>query len=149
MTRDHLPRRKRLTHDVPTWVHSDSVFFVTVCARQRGTDQLCREHIAHGLLDSIRYREEIHHWWVHLAVVMPDHVHLLVSFAPEPGMERAISAWKRYTSRSLEIVWQDGFFESRLRTTPSMEEKGAYVQNNPVRAGLVARAEDWPYARVR
>jgi len=145
---DNLPRRKRLSHAIPDRVDSDAVFFVTVCARPRGTNQLYREHMAHGLLDSIRHREELRQWWVQLAVAMPDHVHLLVSFAPEPGMERTITAWKRLTARNLGIAWQDGFFDSRLRTARPIEEKGAYVQENPVRAGLVARAEDWPYTWV-
>ena len=145
MTQNHLPQRKRLSHAIPDWVNTDAVFFVTICARPRGIDQLCKDHFADGLLNSVRHREELRHWWVHLAVVMPDHVHLLVSFAPEPGMERVITAWKRLTARNLGIARQDGLFDSRLRTARSIEEKGAYVQENPVRAGLVANASDWPY----
>lgn len=145
MTQNHLPQRKRLPHDVPPWVNSDAVFFVTICTKPRGGNQLCCEAISVRLLGSIRHREQLNLWWVHVAVLMPDHVHLLVSFAPAPGMERVIGAWKRFTSRNFGIVWQDGFFDRRLRSAESVEEKGAYVLENPVRAGFVTSAGDWPY----
>jgi hypothetical protein len=42
-------------------------------------------------------------------------------------------------------LWQPGFFDHLLRNTESYGQKWEYVRENPVRAGLVARAEDWPY----
>ena len=43
-------------------------------------------------------------------------------------------------------LWQRGFFDHLLRTAESYGEKWNYVRENPVRAGLVERAEDWQYA---
>ena len=43
-------------------------------------------------------------------------------------------------------AWQDGFFDHLLRSGESYAEKWNYVRMNPVRAGLVARPEDWPYS---
>jgi putative transposase len=42
--------------------------------------------------------------------------------------------------------WQKGFFDHMIRSHESYDEKWMYVRNNPVRAGLVLSAEDWPYA---
>ena len=42
--------------------------------------------------------------------------------------------------------WQKGFFDHVLRSEESYEQKWRYVRENPVRAGLVYKAEDWPYA---
>jgi hypothetical protein len=42
-------------------------------------------------------------------------------------------------------VDQEGFFDHRIRSNESAEEKRQYILMNPVRAGLVARPEDWPY----
>jgi hypothetical protein len=42
-------------------------------------------------------------------------------------------------------VWQPDYFDRFLRSGESYSEKWAYVQNNPVRAGLVAQADDWPF----
>ena len=43
--------------------------------------------------------------------------------------------------------WQKGFFDHVLRGSESASEKWAYGRNNPVRAGLVQRADDWPYTK--
>jgi hypothetical protein len=42
-------------------------------------------------------------------------------------------------------VWQEGFFDHLLRTNNSYSQKWNYVRENPVRAGLVKSAADWPY----
>jgi putative transposase len=79
-------------------------------------------------------------------MIMPDHVHLMLSF---PDMEKRIqtivSKWKEWTAKTLQIEWQRDFFEHRLRKEESFREKADYVLANPVRAGLVNRPQDWPY----
>ena len=42
--------------------------------------------------------------------------------------------------------WQKGFFDHVIRSEESYAQKWVYVRDNPVRAGLVRSAEDWPYA---
>lgn len=41
--------------------------------------------------------------------------------------------------------WQKGFFDHGLRSAESCQEKWLYVQQNPVRAGLVQHADEWSY----
>jgi hypothetical protein len=48
--------------------------------------------------------------------------------------------------RGTAPLWQPEFFDHLLRSGESMAEKWMYVRENPVRAGLVAQAEIWPYA---
>jgi REP-associated tyrosine transposase len=80
-------------------------------------------------------------------VIMPDHVHLFV----RGGRDFTLSAWigglKRAMSVTLESpkLWQPGFFDHILRSDESYSEKWNYVRENPVRAGLVKSAADWPY----
>ena len=76
---------------------------------------------------------------------MPDHLHALISFPPEALMEKTVRDWKRYVAKETGIRWQDGFFDHRLRSDASFEEKVGYIRMNPVRAGLVLRMKDWPY----
>lgn len=73
---------------------------------------------------------------------MPDHVHLLAIFHEE--MVKSISDWKQWTSKRFKIEWQRDFFDHRLRNNESRSEKSDYILQNPVRAGLVERWEDWP-----
>lgn len=48
--------------------------------------------------------------------------------------------------RAATVIWQRGFFDHLLRNSESYSQKWNYVEQNPVRAGLVEKAEDWPYA---
>ena len=83
---------------------------------------------------------------MHLALLMPDHVHLLVSFPQtDKRIQTVVSKWKEWTTKTLKINWQRDFFEHRLRKEESPREKADYILLNPVRAGLAESAEDWPY----
>jgi len=96
-------------------------------------------------------------------VIMPDHIHLFVSFGI--GCKITLGDWIKGLKRELDRVllsighepaqirgqrlcsfWQPGFNDHLLRSDESYTQKWEYVFQNPVRAGLVARAEDWPYA---
>jgi putative transposase len=85
-------------------------------------------------------------------VIMPDHIHLFVAF---PMIEMELSKWVQMLRNVLgkELLrlgvqkphWQEGFFDHLLRSSESYSEKWEYVRNNPVRAGLCAYPEIWPY----
>jgi REP element-mobilizing transposase RayT len=80
-------------------------------------------------------------------VIMPDHVHLFVRGDQEFTLSSWIGGLKRAMSVALESsrLWQPGFFDHVLRSDESYAEKWNYVRDNPVRAGLVKRADDWPH----
>jgi len=57
-----------------------------------------------------------------------------------------LSKDKTYACRCPKArFWQPGFFDHVLRSDESYAEKWNYVRDNPVRAGLVKAADDWPY----
>ena len=101
------------------------------------------------MIDTIRHRNERQIWYAHVALIMPDHVHLILAF-PEIGqrVQTIVSKWKEWSAKSLGIQWQRDFFEHRLRKEESFREKADYVLANPMRAGLVTRWEDWPYVFI-
>ena len=80
-------------------------------------------------------------------VIMPDHVHLFV----RGDRNFASCSWVGGLKRSMSVMlksprlWQPGFFDHVLRSDESYAEKWNYVRENPVRAGLVKVADDWPY----
>ena len=78
-------------------------------------------------------------------LLMPDHVHFLVSFSKTESMRAVIDAWKHYLAKQHGTHWQRDFFDHRLRKEESYEEKARYIRLNPVRAGLVKSPEEWPY----
>ncbi len=122
--------RRALPHDPPHFIGtSNAIFFMTICRQPKGTNHLCHSQTAKILFDATRFYQEQHYWGVPLLLLMPDHLHMLASFGPDLGMKRVIANWKRYTARNDE----------------SFDEKAAYILENPVRAGLAHRVEDWPY----
>jgi len=86
-------------------------------------------------------------------VIMSDHVHLFIVVPRDVG--HALSGWMKALKRSLTKIldeadvpsphWQRSFFDHVMRSGESYSEKWEYVQNNPVRAGLVAEAKAWPF----
>ena len=98
-----------------------------------------------AILDSVKHRNEKQIWFCHLVVLMPDHIHLMLSFPDLPSFSGVIGSWKHWLSRQHHISWQENFFDHRIRKDESFGVKADYILQNPVRAGLVDKAEDWPY----
>ena len=123
----------------PNWV------FLTVCTDKRG-QWLTQTSVQHALHDIWQHTATA--WMVSDYLLMPDHRHLFC--APHDlkfTIERWIGFWKdRFAKTHLDAeTFQTGGFHHRLRDGESYSEKWQYVRENPVRAGLVARHEDWPY----
>jgi REP element-mobilizing transposase RayT len=143
------PVRKKLPHDIPSWVSDGARYFVTINCRVRNVNQLCRDGIGAELVRSAEVYASQGRWYLWLLTVMPDHVHLIASFDRDLGIRRIVKAWKGYQARRFGIEWQEGFFEHRLRTEAEFGEKAEYIRQNPVRKGLVAKAADWPFTWER
>lgn len=82
-----------------------------------------------------------------ILLAMPDHLHGIFEFPGAKPMAKVMTDLKAWLAKGAGIVWQRDFFDHRLRRCESAAEKAKYVRLNPVRAGLVARPEDWPYQR--
>ena len=139
------PLPRHLPHGRPAWVRGDAIYFITLCTEPRGTNALCTPSVADGLWSSIVHYAELGKWWPALMLLMPDHLHALMSFAEGQDCAKLVGAWKRYTARAYGVIWQGDFFEHRLRHDESWREKSTYIERNPVRAGLVGTPEKWPY----
>ena len=140
-----LPVRKGLPHAVPQWVGDGSSFFITINCEPRGHNHLCRAGVGDQVLDAARYNHENHVWHCRLMLLMPDHLHAVIVFPREPGLQTVASHWKRYLARTARISWQKDFFDHRLRDHHQIEEKVSYMLMNPVRKGLCKRSEEWPW----
>lgn len=142
---EYLPRRKRLYHGTPSWVQEGETFFITINARPRGLTQLTKFNVGSQILASVARLHHEHKWWCHLCLLMPDHLHGLFAFPFDVSMTRQIAAFKSFQARQSGIQWQDGFFDHRIRNDAEFKLKADYIRQNPGRAGLVKRAQDWPH----
>ncbi len=142
-----VPGRKTFDHAVPLWIDPGARdFFVTVCCQRRGENQLCIPAVGQALLATARFYHEQQKWLPSVFLLMPDHAHMIVSFGRGQTMEQTIRNWKRYIATKHGIVWQRDFFDYRLRSPSDFYGKRDYILQNPVRAGLVQDASEWPFA---
>jgi REP element-mobilizing transposase RayT len=140
--------RKHLPHDggpLSAANPEGEVYFITICCLPRGQNQLAHPDIWQAIDETLTNRENSGALTCRLALSMPDHFHALMAFR-EP-MKQAVSAFKSWLARQQGIRWQRDFFDHRLRGWESATEKATYIRMNPVRAGLVANPQDWPYQR--
>jgi putative transposase len=84
-------------------------------------------------------------------VVMPEHVHLLVSEPKKGILSKAIQALKLFVSvQSKERpFWQARYYDFNVQNEEKRVEKLRYMHRNPVRCGLVEKPEDWPWSSFR
>ena len=89
---------------------------------------------------------------LHAFVLMPDHVHLLITPAADITLERAIQFVKGGYSHAVGIeisrreLWQKGFTDHRIRDAQDFAGHRLYIHQNPVVAKLVERAEEYRYS---
>jgi len=140
-----LPVRKYLPHAIPPWTAVGSVYFITINCAPRGVNQLADSDIADAVEASFLHYQNTSKWWIHFLLLMPDHLHGLISFGRDVAMRRVVADWKRFLARERGIKWQRDFFDHRIRDDESLTEKWHYIRNNPVRKQLVSEPDDWPY----
>jgi REP element-mobilizing transposase RayT len=141
----HLPNRKWLNHSTPLWVGTSPNYFITLCCEERTSNQLCSNSAGSVILDAAHHYHESHKWYLHILLLMPDHIHAIVCLPPDGELTRVMADFKKFTARQTGISWQKGFFEHRLRNDESLDEKVSYILNNPVRKALANSPEEWPW----
>ena len=132
---------------IPVWLRWEQrvIYFVTICVANR-EPVLANERAFRAFKAALA---KLQHWTVLAAVLMPDHLRVIVSptDARDAKLENFSGGLKRWIPRELKAAWnwQPGCFDRLLRSDESLHEKWLYVQENPVGAGFVQRAADWPY----
>ncbi len=131
---------------------SNPIVFVTTCIARRRSILNC--DAAHTTCREVwSNTERLYGWIVGRYVLMPDHVHFFCAAKrDERRLETFVGKWKEWTAKychqrlGLEPpLWQERFFDHVLRSSESYQQKWDYVCQNPVRAGLVARSEEWRF----
>ena len=133
----------QLFHQIPSWVPSGSRFHIRIRIESNSNILLTDSQIGQDVLTAADFCHTQHKWFVHLLLLMPDHLHAIIAFPPGSNMSRVVGEWKSYLRKAYGIRWQKNYFDHRLRDEKEFIEKAYYIRMNPVRAGLAARSEDW------
>ncbi len=136
---------KRPSHTIPRWVDRASVYHIRIRTSSSWKTSLVQPSIGHALLASVSFYQRQFSWNCRLILLMPDHLHMLVSFPPDKSMSRTIGSWKAYHAKTLGVQWQDNYFDHRIRNDKERSLKHSYNLNNPVVKGLCKTLHDWPW----
>jgi putative transposase len=152
---------KRQVIDLPGEFH-----FVTFSTYQR-RQFLAPERTRTIVVDVLQTCLETHQAFCHGFVVMPNHVHAILSVAPEATIASFLQAWKKTSSYRIKRfyaqeltkyhdlcpddcpIWQAKFYDFNLESDEKFLEKLAYMHNNPVVAGLALTLLDWAWSSAR
>ena len=87
--------RRALPHDPPLFIDaSKEIFFITICCKKRGANQLCYPEVASLLFQATQFYQRQQRWFVPVLLLMPDHVHFLASFSMDVKMTNVVASWK-------------------------------------------------------
>ena len=85
--------------------------------------------------------------------VMPNHVHVLIQQRAGVPLGRVVSSWKTYSARRANAMlgrqgrfWMPDYFDRYIRSPAHFDRACHYIRNNPVKARLCEKAEDWPWS---
>jgi putative transposase len=127
-------------------------YFVTSKAWQ-GRALFFREESCEVFLENLFAHRAKGAYKLHLYVLMPDHFHLLITPAPDKTLERVVQLIKGGSAHALGLVhqstfpvWQRGFSDHRIRDARDFSEHVTYIEQNPVRRGLVENARDFAWS---
>ena len=152
VTRNELSTSRR---NLPHWQSGGSWYFVTFRTNGNILSELARDEVITSILHDNKIKYELSS-----AVVMPDHVHLLLMPKSKKEAEyfslgEILKTLKGASARRINSlsgakgsVWQDEWFDRIMRDEEEWREKHAYILNNAVKAELVARPEDYKWLFV-
>jgi REP-associated tyrosine transposase len=138
--------------------HSGQSHFITFTCYHR-LPYLADEHMCRAFVTALENARSRYQFRVYGFVLMPEHVHLLIS-EPELGtVASAIQSLKissslrtvapRAQAASPTPLWQKRYYDRNIRDYEEFIEKLQYLHRNPVKRALAGRAEDWPWSSFR
>lgn len=93
-------------------------------------------------------RHRLHAW-----CLMPNHVHVLAEMLDGVSLGPVVKSWKSFTARMINRrlgrsgrFWAPDYFDRYVRDAEQFARVAAYIENNPVKAGLCRTPADWPWS---
>jgi putative transposase len=127
--------------------HLRTYFITTSTANRRRLFQI--EANAQLLLDVLKEQRVKNRFHLHAFVLMPDHMHAILTPAPDVSLEKAVQFIKGNFSHRLKsklAVWTPSFNETQIRDLETFESFRRYILENPVRARLVDSAHAYSHS---
>ena len=151
MTRPRSAPRKPIRLDADAYADTGAICSVTFAVRDRRR-VFAHPAVARAAVDVLRSHAARTGVRLYAYCVMPDHVHLVVKPSLSCDITAFVGQFKNLAQRAAwrfgveGAFWQRSFWDHFLRVAEDLETVVQYVLDNPVRAGLVERREDYPFS---
>lgn len=136
-------------------------YYITIVTHERNPILLSNISL---LRTSFAYAKTKFRFTIDEIVILPDHLHMVITVSKAKDYPKIISSMKRYFSQNCDVrftqhisqsysrkkqgynlVWQKRYYEHMIRDDKEYEEKIAYMHHNPVKHGYVDNVEAWEY----
>jgi putative transposase len=131
----------------PRTAISGTFFLTAVTHSRRPLFQLPAN--AELFLETLQHYRRQGAYKLHDFVVMPDHIHLILTTPNLPAAMKLIKGGFSHRLSSTFPVWQRGYTDHRIRDAADLAQRRRYIHQNPVTAGLVTAPELFPYSSAR
>jgi putative transposase len=136
-------------------VTREGTYFITASAFQKRS-LLQSDRMAGLFIDVLLHYRKMNKYQLHEFVVMPDHIHVLLTPIAPITLEKTVQFVKggfSYRARKdLGFggeIWQNSFYDRRVRDAQEYRNFRQYIYMNPTRRGLVALPEEFPFSSAR
>ena len=129
------------------WSEHDADYFLTICVRRPQTG-LCSSSLVGAIFGEMHRLAADAQWTARTAVVMPDHLHLLVTLGLRSQLSGCVRMFKGRLTPALRkagLAWQPSFYDHRLRSADDLLPVFLYIFLNPYREKLTTPGSTkWP-----
>jgi REP element-mobilizing transposase RayT len=110
--------------------------------------------VAEIVQNALLYYDGVHYRLIRWCV-MPNHVHVLIEMNGEWSLSSIMKGWKSFTAHEANKLlgrkgkfWMQEYFDRYIRNERHFQNVVQYIDNNPVKAGLVSSPEEWPWSTL-
>ena len=137
-------------------------YFLTVVTHQRNPILIDNIEL---LRESFRNSKQKYNYRIDAIVILPDHIHMIITPELSTDYPKIIGAIKAYFSRYCDskyyedleqtssrykkrykAIWQKRYYEQTIRNEKDFDLRLKYIEQNPVKHGLVCCADEWRYS---
>jgi putative transposase len=137
----------RMTSGLKRYQEAGHLHFVTFSCHNR-LPHLSSPAYRDLFESALQETQELHRFEVMGYVVMPEHVHLLITEPRRELIAAALHSLKLSVGKQTETrpFWQPRYYDFKVYTQAKLIEKLNYIHWNPVKRGLVHNPEDWRWS---
>lgn len=129
-------------------------YFLTFNVRDK-KPFLLKNDAANIVAETFKWVETQSETLLHAYVIMPEHVHLVITLIENGDLAGTIRKIKSYTGNKLSVLfnhspfWQDGYYDHAIKCEDDFKKCIEYIINNPIKRGLVLKAEEYKWIYLK